>query len=343
MTFLLPTSWLFDAARVVGVDIGGTQCSVNLGVCHDGRFELLSRDQFATRSARGPDAILTEIEQRVRPLLDDAAPPSLLGISCGGPLDATRGVVQSPPNLPGWDDVPITSRLRQAVGMECVLENDANASALAEWAFGAGRGVKNLLYLTFGTGLGAGLFLDGSLYRGAAQLAGEVGHWRLGPAEGPVHYGKQGTFEGYCSGSGIVEWYRYLGGGDGPGLSAEVIAHRARSGEALAARVYDLAARRLGQGLAFLVDALAPDVIVIGGIYSYATDLLEPGMRAELSVEAHPRIAAACRVLPAQLGRQVGSYASCCVALAQLAHSPAAAESQATLLVEQKDSLHAPR
>lgn len=316
----LPTSWpLGDEVSVVGVDIGGTQCSVNLGVCDGGAFELQSRAQFPTRSHRGPEPILAEIEGQIRALLDRGAKPSALGVSCGGPLDATHGIVQSPPNLPGWDDIPVTSRLADTLGVECVLENDANASGLAEWAFGAGRGVDNVIFLTFGTGLGAGLLLGGSLYRGAGQLAGEIGHWRLGPADGPVQYGKQGTFEGYCSGSGIVAWYRHLGGRAEPNLSAEVIAGRARDGEALAGRVFDQAARRLGQGLALLVDALAPDLIVIGGIFGYAADLLEPGMSAELSAEAHPRLRRACAVVPAQLGRLVGSYASCCVALAEVA------------------------
>jgi glucokinase len=327
----IPPAWDLDRGVVVGVDIGGTQCSVSIGAYGDGHFELIDRNQFATRSHRGPDQILAEIENAVRAALSGQPDAKVVGISCGGPMDAASGIIQSPPNLPGWDNVPITERLRQALGLRCVLENDANASAVAEWAFGVGRGVGNLVYLTFGTGLGAGMILDGGLYRGVGDLAGEVGHWRIGPELGPVHYGKQGSFEGYCSGGGIVEWYEYFGGtaGADAALSAEVIARRARAGEEPATRVFDQAARQLGRGIALLVDALAPELVIVGGIYGYATDLLQPGMLSAFAEEAHPRLAEGTKIVPAQLGREVGSYASCSVALLDAAAAVAAAALQA--------------
>jgi glucokinase len=321
----LPAAWDLGSGAVAGVDIGGTQCSVNVGSYQDGCFELVARKQFPTRSCRGHDQILAEIEDALRAALLSRPDIEVIGISCGGPMDAAQGVIQSPPNLPGWDEVPVTARLAEALGVRCVLENDANASAVAEWAFGAGRGVANLVYLTFGTGLGAGMILHGTLYRGVGDLAGEVGHWRIGPDTGPVHYGKRGSFEGYCSGSGIVKWYEYLGGQagtDGP-LSAEVIGHRARQGEQLAVRVFDQAARHLGKGIAVLVDALAPEMVIVGGIYSYATDLLDSGMWTAIAEETHSRLVKGTKVVPALLGREVGSYASCSVALLDLAGSTA--------------------
>ncbi len=133
----------------------------------------------------GPEATLAETEQRLAGLLAEFEPPAVIGVSCGGPLDAATGVIQSPPNLPGWDDIAITSRFEKAFGTPCVLENDANASAWAEWAFGAGRGCRDLVFLTFGTGLGAGLILNGLPYGGSGGLAGEVGHWRIGSDVGP--------------------------------------------------------------------------------------------------------------------------------------------------------------
>jgi glucokinase len=167
------------------------------------------------------------------------------------------------------------------------------------------------------------MILNGSIYRGAGDLAGEVGHWRIGPDVGPVHYGKRGSFEGYCSGSGIVEWYEDLGGSaeTGTALSAEQIARRAREGEELAVWVFDQAARELGRGIAILVDALAPELVIVGGIYGYANDLLQTGMRAAFSAEAHPRLAAGTKIVPAELGREVGSHASCSVAMLQVATS----------------------
>ena len=127
-----------------------------------------------------------------------------IGISCGGPLDSKKGIIFSPPNLPGWDNVPITRILSDEFGVETALQNDANACALAEWLMGAERGHSNMIFLTFGTGMGAGLILNGRLYSGTNDLGGEVGHIRLAKT-GPVGFGKAGSFEGFCSGGGIAQ------------------------------------------------------------------------------------------------------------------------------------------
>ncbi len=307
MRLKLPPAWGLDRGVVVGIDIGGTQCSVSIGAYGDGHYELIDRNQFATRPQRGPAEILAEIEDSARVALSGHPDTRVIGISCGGPMDAARGIIQSPPNLPGWDDVHITEQLQQALGVRCVLENDANACAIAEWAFGVGRDAGNLVYLTFGTGLGAGMVLSGSVYRGVGDLAGEVGHWRIGPDLGPVHYGKRGSFEGYCSGSGIVEWYEYFGGSAGADTALS-------------------AAREVGRGIAILVDALAPEMVIVGGIYGYATDLIQAGMRAAFAEEAHPRLAEGTKIVPPQLGREIGSHASCSVALLDVAASALRAE-----------------
>lgn len=129
------------------------------------------------------------------------------GISCGGPLDSKTGVILSPPNLPGWDHIEITRHFTETLGVPARLINDANASALAEWKYGAGVGTQNMIFLTFGTGLGAGLVLNGALFEGTNGMAGEIGHMRLA-AFGPSGYGKCGSFEGFCSGAGIAELAR---------------------------------------------------------------------------------------------------------------------------------------
>jgi glucokinase len=312
-----------SAVKVAGVDIGGTQCSVNLGEfsSKDG-LRLLTRVQVPTRAERGPDGVLADIATHLRDILPTATRSHLqgIGISCGGPLDRRAGTVHSPPHLPGWDDVPVVAQLSEAIGTPCWLENDANANALAEWTFGAGQGMRDLVYLTFGTGLGAGVVADGTLYLGADGLAGEVGHWRLGPSRGPEVYGKRGSFEAFCSGAGIAAWYRYWSGNrdeDGA-ISAKVVADRARNGERLAVRVFAQAARRLGQGIAMIVDAFAPERVVVGGMFTYANDLLRPGMERVLAREAHPALLRNCRVVPAALGPHVGSYGSLSVALYRL-------------------------
>lgn len=135
-----------------------------------------------------------------------------IGISCGGPLDSRRGVILSPPNLPGWDEVPVKAYFERETGAPAMLRNDADACAVAEWRYGAGRGCRNMVFLTFGTGFGAGLILNGALYSGSCDMAGEIGHIRApgDPAYRPVGYGKSGSFEGYCSGGGIAELGRAI-------------------------------------------------------------------------------------------------------------------------------------
>ena len=118
-----------------------------------------------------------------------------IGISCGGPLDSKKGMIYSPPNLPGWDKCLLQRYLQMKFGVETALQNDANACALAEWLMGAGRGTSNMVFLTFGTGMGGGLILNGRLYSGTNDLGGEVGHIRLAK-DGPVGFGKAGSFEG---------------------------------------------------------------------------------------------------------------------------------------------------
>ncbi|HRU06195.1 MAG TPA: ROK family protein, partial [Candidatus Brocadiia bacterium] len=172
---------------VLGLDIGGTKCAVVRG---DSNGRVLAREVFATA---GVEETLTRLTRAVEALGPGPAP--VFGVSCGGPLDWRRGVVMSPPNLPGWDDVPITAMLEKRFGGKAYLMNDANAGALAEWKFGAARGCENVVFLTCGTGMGGGLILNGRLYEGATGMAGEVGHMRLAP-DGPVGHGKAGSFEG---------------------------------------------------------------------------------------------------------------------------------------------------
>ena len=246
------------------------------------------------------------------------------GISCGGPLDAEKGIVQSPPNLPGWDDVPVADMVSARTGLFAKLENDANACALAEWRFGAGRGTKNMIFLTFGTGLGAGVIMNGQLCGGANGMAGECGHIRLAP-DGPVGYGKAGSFEGFCSGGGIAQLGRFraekaLADGaplawcrtaaDLENISAKTIAIAADAGDEAARAVYAESGRRLGMGLSILIDILNPECIVIGSVFARSENLLRPAMEEVLCREALPASLRICRIVPAALGEAIGDLAS---------------------------------
>jgi glucokinase len=314
---------------LAGIDIGGTKCTVCLGRAEEDRMTVLDRRAFATPEAPGP--ALAELSDALAALL--AAHPDVelagVGVSCGGPLDSARGLILSPPNLPGWDLVDVITPFRVRFDVPTALQNDANASAVAEWRWGAGQGVQSLIYLTFGTGMGAGLILNGQLYSGASDMAGEVGHVRLAE-DGPLGYGKRGSFEGFCSGGGIARMAqsRALDAtqagtppsfcptlADLPAITAASVGEAAQAGDPLAREIYDTAGRYLGRGLAMLVDVLNPERIVVGSIYGRQQVLLEPMALATLRAEAHPQALQACRIVPAALGERIGEYAALAVAL----------------------------
>ncbi|MDR1284453.1 MAG: ROK family protein [Opitutaceae bacterium] len=306
---------------LLGFDIGGTKCAVILGL-GAGReagapVRIVERVAFPTGTgagagAGGPGPVLGKFERISRQLLEwhGMARPDAIGISCGSPLDSRRGIIQRPPNLPGWDNVPVTDRFSKIFNCPVHLQNDANACAFAEWRWGAGQGTRNMVFLTFGTGMGAGLILDGKLYSGTNDNAGEVGHMRMAE-DGPEGYGKRGSFEGFCSGGGMVRLSRSLG------LEAEN-AHEvftaAANGNALAVETVRTTARELGRGLAVLVDILNPERIVIGSIFARQQTALWPVASEVLHTEALASSLSVCEIVPAQLDEQVGDYAALSVA-----------------------------
>jgi glucokinase len=282
--------------RFLGLDIGGTKCAVVIGDA-EGRVEREIR--FETTDY---ESTMSRLLSACDELFDESV--VAIGVSCGGPLSSKRGVIMSPPNLPGWDDVHIVEILQGRFGVPAFLKNDADACAIAEWKFGNARGYKNVVFLTFGTGMGAGLILNGAPYSGANDMAGEVGHIRLYDG-GHVGYGKCGSFEGYCSGGGIAQY----------GLgSAKELAERARSGDAEAMAVFKKIGADLGRGISYIVDILNPEVIIIGSIFTRAEDLLRPTMEETLRTEALSLSLDAVTILPAALGDSIGNYAALGVA-----------------------------
>lgn len=320
-----------DMKYGIGIDIGGTKSAVILGYPQGSGAPdefILQREAFETKKAGGPEAVIRKMIDLIHGILEERklAPEDIMGIgiSCGGPLDSRRGIIMSPPNLPGWDNIPIKQMLEAEFGIPAALENDANACAVAEWKHGAGRGYDNMIFLTFGTGLGAGLILDGKLYRGGSDMAGEVGHVRL-ERWGPVGYGKMGSFEGFCSGAGISQMARMKvleriengmsqslceGMEDLDRLNARDIAIAADRGDELAKEIYRLCGEQLGRGLALLVDILNPEVIIIGSIFQRCSHLIWPYAQRVLKREALEASAEACIVVPAQLGEYIGDYAA---------------------------------
>jgi len=320
---------------VVGVDIGGTKTAVVLGRAQEEReIQIIDRQAFPTQSRGiGWRRVVEHVTTVAMELLEKHGfdPHSIhsIGISCGGPLDSRSGRVLSPPNLPGWDNVPLTDELERALGCRAYLQNDANACALAEWKYGAGRGVSSMVFLTFGTGMGAGLILGGRLYEGVNDLAGEVGHIRL-EEDGPLGYGKRGSFEGFCSGGGIARLARdlaerSLAAGEPVAfcpdtrsldlITTQAVGQAAEAGDPLAIEVLAKSGRYLGKGLSILIDVLNPERIVIGSIFVRCERFLRPAMEREIGVEALAPAARVCAVVPAALGESLGDYACLSVAM----------------------------
>lgn len=316
---------------LLGIDIGGRKCAVCLGEYGGYGLRIAAKKRFETPVGNPWKAVEKLLSLSAEILEENTAPPeslSAIGVSCGGPLDSKRGVILSPPNLPGWDGIEISAAFESRFGAPCGLQNDANACALAEWKFGAGRGLESMVFLTFGTGLGAGLILDGKLYSGANDNAGEVGHVRLA-GRGPVGYGKRGSFEGFCSGAGIAKIAREkalerLQSGGRPALcpdasmlgtlTAKGVAEAAEKGDGLAAEIYEESGEMLGAGLAMIIDILNPQAVIVGGVFSRVRELLWPAAERVLRREALPGALDACKILPAELGEAVGDYAALSVA-----------------------------
>ncbi len=313
---------------IAGIDIGGTKCAVSLASYDGKNIEILEKKRFLTPElpSKTIDELLLSLEELI---LNYNVELSSIGISCGGPLNSDNGLILSPPNLPGWNKIDIVSPFTNNYDIPVSLQNDANAGALAEWMFGSGQGAENLIFLTFGTGMGAGLILNGVLYSGTNDMAGEVGHVRL-ESEGPMGYGKAGSFEGYCSGGGIARLAQGMAReaiiADDPPLfcssieyieeiTAKDVGIAAAKGDKLALEIFTLVGHKLGKGLAMLVDILNPQKIIIGSIYGRQQKILEPVVLNVLQQEALSHSLSVCEIIPAGLGERIGDYASLSVAL----------------------------
>ncbi|MFZ0889938.1 MAG: ROK family protein [Candidatus Binataceae bacterium] len=310
------------------MDVGGTKTAVVISAKPP---EILGRVQFPTAPARGPAYALGRIERAIGSLLakqrlNDSA-IGCIGVSCGGPLDRVHGIIQSPPNLPTWVDVPIKRLLEERFGVRCRLENDANAGAVAEHRYGAGRGARNMVFLTMGTGFGAGVIIDRRLYRGTNDLAGEIGHLRL-TRGGPVGHNKAGSVEGWVSGGGMVQVARRavadaqrrrigttLAKHPGRILTARDVGLAAGRGDAVAMRIVNSTGGRLGRVLAMLVDILNPDRIIVGGMALKLGDMILEPARRVMRTEALEAATRCCQVVPAALGARIGDVAALCVAM----------------------------
>jgi glucokinase len=306
-----------ETTTILGYDIGGTKIATVLGTLTG---KILDFREFPTPAREPFNVSFKYMKEAAQDLLAAARQkglpePTLVSAAVGGPLDIERGIIYSPPHLPTWTGIAIKDRLQEQFGLPVFVEHDGNACVLAEFYLGAGRGAKNVIYLTLGTGLGAGIILNGKIYRGSTDLAGEVGHMRIA-SDGPVEHGKAGSWEGYCSASGMLKLaqLRFPGHWQ-PEINPRQIMEQALQADPQALALVEEMGTWLGKGCALLVDILNPEVIIAGTLGVVLGDLLLEPARRVVKEEALPQTAQACRIIPAQLGSQLGKISALAAAM----------------------------
>ena len=285
--------------------------------------EILQRVELPTRAAEPFAETFPGIVEAGREVAGRAEregrSAAAISVSVGGPLKIAEGILINPPHLPGWHHVDLRARFSEAFpGLPVVVEHDGNAGALAEFHFGVGKNrpdLKHLVFLTFGTGVGGGFIVNGQIVRGASDTAGEIGHWRLAE-DGPLGFGKHGSWESFGSGAGLVELAAEMfpsRWSTATPIRALVEAMLADDAEAL--QVAAVAGKWMGRGLALLIDAFNPQVIVFGSLGVALGERVLGPAREVIAAEALPQAVAACELAPSVLGNRIGDVASLMAAL----------------------------
>lgn len=318
------------ASFILGIDIGGTKLAVGL-VTQEG--DLVAQDRVPTLATEGPDKVIDRLIQLCRRVVAESgiswSQVRAAGVGCGGPLDPETGVIYEPPNLPGWVAVPLVQRLRDALGIPVYLDNDANAAALGEHRFGAGRGVANLVYLTISTGIGGGIIIGNKLYQGENGNAGEIGHMSMVYDGRACNCGSNGCLEAYASGTNIAARAReaVIAGeesllvslaGSPEAISGETIMAALGQEDPVAVRIWDETVQILGAGIANVINIFNPQRVVLGGGITNFGDLLFDPIRRIALTRAMKPLASVVEIVPAQLGNDVGILGAAAVAMARL-------------------------
>jgi glucokinase len=301
-------------SAALAIDLGGTQLRAAL-VSSAG--DILSFAVEPTRANDGPDAVIAQICALLEGALrqNPELTPTGIGIAAPGPLDPQSGVVIAPPTLRGWHNVPLADIIGQRFALPVKLENDANAAALGEWRFGAGRGTGSMVFVTVSTGIGGGVIADGRILHGRRGLAAEIGHMTITNEGERCFCGAIGCFEAVASGTALgrraTARTKPFDGSAMRALSANAdvsgrnVVDAARNGDALALELLEDEAHWLGIGFTNLLHLYSPDVIVMGGGISHGFDLLQEGIGTTIRNRAMP----AYRTVPivtAQLGHHAG-------------------------------------
>jgi glucokinase len=309
---------------IIGLDLGGTKISAG-AISEDGQHAHGIRS-VATQPELGAEGVVDRIIGVIEGVILDtinetgATRKDFLGIGVGapGPLDREKGIVVVAPNL-GWKDFPLRDRIKSRLGLEVTLDNDANCATVGEWWLGAARGGRNVVGLTIGTGIGGGLILNGELYHGASDVAGEIGHTTIDVNGRLCKCGNYGCLEAYASGPAIATRAREalvredtasllpaMVDGQLDRITAEVVYDAAKKGDALANEIVRDTARYLGAGVATLLNVINPDVVVIAGGVTRAGEALFGPLRTEAKRRAFGSAVKAARIVPGELPGTAG-------------------------------------
>ncbi len=317
--------------KVLAFDLGGTKFAFGV-VAENG--EVIGSDKIETLAKQGPEQAIQRVNLAAQSLLKklNIKPEELIGIGIAspGPLDIEKGCVDGSPNLPGWTGYSIEDGLSSFFNLPARIDNDANAAALGEYKFGAGKNKKNMVYITVSTGIGGGVIVDGRLMRGANGNAAELGHLTLninGPA---CPCGANGCFEMYASGTAIARRTReaiQAGtqsqilnlAGSIEDITPHHILEALEKNDALAQKIWNETTEYVGRGVAVVINTFNPELVVVGGGVTAAGDLLFKPVREKALRYAFPRLAAVCSIVPAGLGSNVGvvGAAACAFEAAQ--------------------------
>ncbi len=306
---------------VIGVDLGGTNLRTAL-ISPSG--DILFKQKEATEAAQGHARVIAKLIDHIRQQQEFARKVgrTVVGVGVGAPgvIHAHRGVVVTSPNFPDWDNLPLKQELESAVGIPVSIENDANAAALGEQWRGAAQGIKSMIFLTLGTGVGGGIVLDGKIWHGADGMAGEVGHMTILPDGRRCGCGNRGCLEMYASSRGIVLNYQERIRAQGhseplSSLTSSAVYQAASKGDPLAARVMEEMGRYLGIGIANLINIFNPEMVVIGGGVKDAWPLFIEATRDEVRERAFAYPAERTRIVPSVLGDEAGMIGAAGVAL----------------------------
>ncbi|NWJ45379.1 MAG: ROK family protein [Chloroflexi bacterium] len=312
--------------NIVGVDLGGTKVRAVLA---DGTGKLLARTDRPTQADRGLDSVIDNIVSVINKVMSKSTPGEVLAIGIGapGPLNPRTGVVFSPPNLPGWTDVPLRDLIEAKLGLPVYLGNDANLAALGEYTFGAGKEYRYLVYITVSTGIGGGIIEDGNIIHGSRGAAGEIGHMTI-KLDGPVcNCGNIGCFEALASGTAIRKraldllntnrptLLRELSNNNLDSVNAVMVEKAAKLGDEAALELLYDTAIYLGVGITNILHLFNPEIVVIGGGVSQVGDLIFEPLRAEVNRRAMPAFRENVPIVPTDLGDDVGLYGTIALVL----------------------------